>query len=345
MDGRLDGFYSQGKKGSPAYILVVQDVFSRFIFAKALESKAEVTAAFSRIIEETGRKCEEFQSDRGTEFVSAAFQARLKNMGIRHRLKVGPQDLGTLDRAIGTMRATLSRRTAEGGPWWEELDAAVKSMNNSEHAALFMQEPAEVQDDPDLRFDLRYKNAEMAEENQELAKKRAARLEDKGAFRTLLPPKTGFRRRAGQQNWSEKVHYFKAIEGAHVVDSDGNSFPMSTVLPVPLRTAASAPSTLAQAGSERVDEKRRIALRPWLQDLIDTTRRAGDEGITTHRLGRTMASKPGFTNALKEQRASIAQAVTLFPELRVERRRGHTIVFVAAGAPLPRAGTLDTFAQ
>ena len=343
--GDLMDFTAKAKKGSPAYILIVQDVFSRFIFAKALKSKAEVTAAFSRIIKETGRKCEEFQSDKGSEFVSAAFQARLKNMGIRHRLKVGPQDLGTLDRAIGTLRATLSRRTAEGGPWWEELDAAVKSMNESEHSALFMQEPAEVQDDPDLRFDLRYQNAEMAQENQELAKKRAARLEDKGAFRTLLPPKTGFRRRAGQQNWSEKIHSVRTIQGGHVVDSDGNSFPMSTVLPVPLRTAPSAPSTFAQGGSERVDERRRIALRPWLQDIIDATRRAGDKGITTHRLGRAMASKAGFIDALKEQKASIAQVVALFPELRVERRKGHTIVFVTTEAPLPRAGTLDSFAQ
>ncbi len=34
------------KKGAPVYILLVQDIFSRFLFATALRSKAEVESAF-----------------------------------------------------------------------------------------------------------------------------------------------------------------------------------------------------------------------------------------------------------------------------------------------------------
>ena len=36
------------KKGAPVYVLIVQDIFSRFLFAKALRSKAEVETAFFR---------------------------------------------------------------------------------------------------------------------------------------------------------------------------------------------------------------------------------------------------------------------------------------------------------
>ncbi len=36
------------KKGAPVYVLIVQDIFSRFLFAKALRSKAEVETAFLR---------------------------------------------------------------------------------------------------------------------------------------------------------------------------------------------------------------------------------------------------------------------------------------------------------
>ena len=36
------------KQGAPAYALIVQDIFSRFLFAKALRSKAEVETAFFR---------------------------------------------------------------------------------------------------------------------------------------------------------------------------------------------------------------------------------------------------------------------------------------------------------
>ena len=343
--GDLLDYQAKSTKGSPMHVMIIQDVFSRFIFAKALQSKAEVTAAFSRIVEETGRKCEEFSTDRGSEWTSAAFQTRLNNLGIRHRLKVGPQDLATLDRAIGTLRATLSRRTAEGGTWWEELDAAVKSMNESEHPALFLNEPGEVTGDDDLRFDLRYHNAEMATENQEEAKKRGERLQAKGAFRTLLPPKTGFRRRAGQQNWSEKIHTVQEIQGGRVVDTEGNSYPMSTVLPVSSTTAPTAASSFAQGGSTRINEKRQIALRPWLRDMMDVIRQAGDSGVSISVFGKKMREKPGFAQTLKEQKATVAQAVELFPEIRVEKRGSSSNLTLASDAPIPRSGTLDAFAR
>ena len=343
--GDLMDYTAKSNKGSPMYVMILQDVFSRFIFAKALRSKAEVTAAFSRIVEDTGRKPEEFDTDRGSEWTSAAFQTRLNNLGIRHRLKVGPQDLATLDRAIGTLRATLSRRTAEGGTWWEELDAAVKSMNESEQQALFMNEPGEVKDDKDLRFDLRYHNAEMATENQEQAKKRGERLQAKGAFRTLLPPKTGFRRRAGQQNWSEKIHMVQAIESGRVVDTEGNSYPMSTVLAVSKATAPTSASTFAQGGSTKINEKRRIALRPWLRDMMDVVRQAGDAGIDMAALSKKMREKAGFADQLKDQKATLTQIVELFPEFSLERQKGATKVNLASDAPVARPGTLHAFAS
>ena len=343
--GDLLDYTAKSSKGSPTYVMIIQDVFSRFIFAEALRSKTEVTAAFSRVVQESGRKCEEFNTDRGSEWTSAAFQTRLNNLGIRHRMKVGPQDLATLDRAIGTLRATLSRRTAEGGTWWEELDAAVKSMNESDHTALFMNEPAEVMGDEDLRFDLRYHNAEMAKENQEAAEKRGQRLRAKGAFRTLLPPKTGFRRRAGQQNWSEKIHTVQDVQGGRVVDTEGNSYPMSTVLAVSATTAPIAASSFAQGGSTRINEKRRIALRPWLQDMMDAVRQAGDAGIDVALLSRKMREKAGFADQLKDQKATLTQIVELFPEFSVERQ-GNTIrVKLASDAPIARPGTLDAFAR
>jgi len=330
----LMDYTAKSIKGSPVYVLILQDVFSRFIFATALKSKAEVGTAFSRIVEETGRKPEELSTDKGSEFMSAGFQARLSNLGIRHRVKIGPQDLATLDRAIGTLRATLSRRTAEGGPWWEELNAAVKSMNNTEHSALFFEEPGDVEDDENLRFDLRYHNAEMAAENQEQAEKRAARLKAKGAFRTLLPLKTGFRRRAGQQNWSEKIHIVAEIQGGTVVDTEGDSYRMSMVLPVSATTNVARASSFAQGGSAKIREKRRIALRPWLPDMMDVIRQAGDNGISLSVFTRRMRDKPGFAQALKEQRATAAQAVEVFDEIRSEKSGSTTTLFLTADAPI-----------
>ncbi len=64
----------------------------------------------------------------------------------------------------------LSRRTTDGNSWYTELSAAVKSMNASKHSSLFMREPDDVIGDKELRFELRYKNAEMRQENVQLAK-------------------------------------------------------------------------------------------------------------------------------------------------------------------------------
>ena len=45
--GDIIDFQSKtAKKGAPVYILLVQDIFSRFLFATALRSKAEVESAF-----------------------------------------------------------------------------------------------------------------------------------------------------------------------------------------------------------------------------------------------------------------------------------------------------------
>ena len=101
-----------------------------------------------------------------------------------------------------------------------------------EHSALFNRDPDDVKGDEDLDFDLRYKNAEMRQVNVNLTKTRGETLETQGAFRTFIPtaPGSGLRRRAGQQNWSEKIHQV-ASAGANgrVIDTEGESYRMSMV--------------------------------------------------------------------------------------------------------------------
>ena len=144
------------------------------------------------------RKPNQLNTDSGSDFTNQSFQAMLERESIMHVTKEGPQDLATLDRAIGELRAVLSRRTTGGKQWYEVLKAAIAGMNAVEHSALFNREPDDVAGDEDLRFDLRYKNAEMRQVNVKLARTRGENLEQQGAFRTLLKPTTAFRRRAGQ---------------------------------------------------------------------------------------------------------------------------------------------------
>ena len=76
----LIDFQSKAKKrNAPVYVLLVQDIFSRFLFAAALSSKAEVEAAFLRILRESKRKPEQLTTDLGSEFTNASFQAMLEH--------------------------------------------------------------------------------------------------------------------------------------------------------------------------------------------------------------------------------------------------------------------------
>ena len=336
-------FQAKENKSGEVYILVVQDIFSRFLWARALTSKTQVGTAFLRLIEDTGRTPKELNTDGASEFTSQAFQRMLLSKDIKHRVKEGPQDLATLDRAIGTLRATLVRRVAQGGSWSEELQAAVASMNNTDHKALYEREPGEVKGDKDLRFNLRYKNAEMASENAELAHKRGEALEEKGAFRTLLKPLTGFKRRAGQQNWGEELHNVAEVKHARVTDTEGNSFPMSLVKAVPAASTQVAAPSLAKGGSVKTDEKRRGMLRGYLPQLLAFVRRAGDTGLSIHKASKQMGAVQGFSEDLKKARATLPQMVALFPEIRVDRRKGHQVLHVSDNVPQPRAGTLDAF--
>ena len=115
-----------------------------------MSSKAEVEAAFVRILRDSKRKPEQLTTDLGSEFTNASFQAMLDQERIFHTPKEALQDLATLDRAIGELRKVLSRRVTDGGEWYEELGAAVKSMNGTEHTALFNRDPDDVAPDKDL---------------------------------------------------------------------------------------------------------------------------------------------------------------------------------------------------
>ena len=51
-------------------VLIVQDIFSRYLWAEPISSKTQVRRAFEDILDKSGRKCRELNCDRGTEFTS-----------------------------------------------------------------------------------------------------------------------------------------------------------------------------------------------------------------------------------------------------------------------------------
>ena len=330
-------------------VLFVQDIFSRYLWVEPISSKTQVRRAFEDILDKSGRKPRELNTDKGTEFTSREFQTMLARRSIQYREKVGKNDIATVDRAMGTLRDMLARRGADaaaGGDWLAELPKAVASYNKLDHSALHDNAPGEVEGDKDLRFQLRYENAEKRMENAEQAQERKRKLESTGAFRTLLQP-TAFKRRAGVPNWSSEVHNVADATTAQVTDTKGNKFDTRMVLPV---SAVSSAVQAAPRGTAPRDAQRRDATKRFLPQLLDIVMRAGSGGMTLALAGRTMAAKQDFSRVLKEQRMTFRQFLDVHPGNFNVQIRGNASKVYAVPAAAARTrerpdGTLVHFAR
>ena len=170
------------KRGDVTYtsVLLCQDIFSRYLWAEPISNKTQVRHAFEDILDKSQRKPRELNTDMGSEFTSREFQSMRVRRGIYHCGKVGLNNIATLDCAMGTLKDMIARRSADeaaGGDWLTELPTAVQCYNRLDHNALHQHAPAEVAGDDDLRFQLRYENAEKRFDNIET--QRSARKSSK----------------------------------------------------------------------------------------------------------------------------------------------------------------------
>ena len=80
---------------------------------------------------------------------------------IQHRLKIGVNDLATIDRVGGVIKDMIAQHMGEmGGDWLTHLAPTIATYNQLDHTALYNNAPVEVKDDGDLRFRLRMANAD-----------------------------------------------------------------------------------------------------------------------------------------------------------------------------------------
>ena len=71
----IDYTSSPSKNGGEKYILVVQDIFTRKLYARALlrNDPRTVTTAFKEIVQQAKESPEELNTDKGGEFIGNAF--------------------------------------------------------------------------------------------------------------------------------------------------------------------------------------------------------------------------------------------------------------------------------
>ena len=263
---------SNNPNASFRYILVVQNVFSRELYVRALKSKdAETVAgAFKHILDENfppGR----VDTDNGPEF-QGPFQQLLAREKITHILK-DPNDknsLGTIDRAIQLFKQALFRRMAaeHTSNWSSLLTATVNGMNETVHSALHGRVPEQVEVDDVLQFHLRQEASEALQRNHDNNEARVAKLQRLGAFRPA-DSRRSFQR-SFHPKYSDSLHRVTDVDMmGNIKDEHGNSYSSKRVLAVPATTNRAAPAQAigGMRGSLLTENVRKASLHPFADRL------------------------------------------------------------------------------
>ena len=281
------------------YVLIVQDIFSRVIFTKALKFKDQetVTEAFKEIVRGAGVP-DRIDTDAGNEF-KGVFNDFLQEKRIYHSVADirNKNARGTLDAAIRTLRQQLGRTQTEEQrrDWAELLPGATQAYNRTVHSSLIGRAPAEVYGNDDLTFKLRERAAQDIQKNSKLVEKRAERLQNLGAFRDELVQKNKFER-AYQPRYEDKVRRVASVKGGTVIDETGKAFPTRHVLAVrPESTAVSTEGL--HGGSARIDRVRLESLEPYRARIEAFVAQGGKTENEVVRFMKDLDGLEALTNA------------------------------------------------
>ena len=90
------------------YLLVVIDVFSKFLWVRPMKNKTahSLVQAFNFILSEK-RKPEKLRTDKGTEFINESFQQYLKKQGIQFYTVTNEPEATVVERVNRTLKSKL----------------------------------------------------------------------------------------------------------------------------------------------------------------------------------------------------------------------------------------------
>ena len=97
------------------YVLLVQDIFTRFAWAELLKSRDHAPDMVQRILERAKAAPTVLTTDEDSVFTGGRFQAMLKRNDIVHVLKRSREELATIDRLIGQARLPSRYAPAPAG--------------------------------------------------------------------------------------------------------------------------------------------------------------------------------------------------------------------------------------
>ena len=283
----LIDFSSAPSKDGERFVLVVQRVFDRKLWTKALRDKRPETVAeaFGTILQQMSERPRSVTTDLGSEF-GQAFNDLMTQQGItiQKKSKDDINAIATIDAAIGRWKKALARvaRRRRTDDWASLVDAVTTGQNGVPNESyLEGKAPDEVEGDQELRKKLRAKNQEFREHNAKEAGDRAQALVEAGQFRVMLSA-GGMFTRTFKPKWSEQVYKLDRVDGAFAYDTEGNAHPTKFTQPVVGNAEDLPPRRIEQGGSAQAEERKRRVLgelagmvRDWLGASTKTFTQVG----------------------------------------------------------------------
>lgn len=321
----MDMSQNPSQPGGQQYILVVQDVFTRRLFAEALADKSHgtVAEAFRKILDShASAELQQVTTDQGAEF-RGDFADLLENRDIPHVVANQTNSMATLDRAIKTIREALARRLQAQRStgrrivgktptrnWAEVLQQTIRGINDSPHKRLHGDTPNEAAKNKSLQFDLLVRASKDLFKNHDNIVKRGEDLKQAGAFRRELP-KRDFEK-ADQPKHSGEVEKVARVRGATVVTTSGSEVPTRRALPVDKSTAR----TVEIDNTSGADRRKQLALRPFANRLREHLRTKEGKKALIQTAAEFLRRDSAFQVALRAAGVTYFTAfLRLFPDV------------------------------
>ena len=138
------------------YLLLFQDMFSRYIYAELLKKKdgKSVSLAAEKILKTTPHNYKYLQTDNGSEFYSLPFKSLMKKLNINHYSTYNRETKAAyIERAIKSLKHVLYKSMTHRNKigFLDELKHIIQSYNERPHKGLAYKSPTQVHNMTDLR--------------------------------------------------------------------------------------------------------------------------------------------------------------------------------------------------
>jgi len=310
------------------YVLVVQDIFSRYAWAEPIDSPMVAYKGLEEVLHRAGNTPDEITTDADPGFQTKSFNELLTTRGIHHTIREGRNDLASVDRLISTLKRALATDAADDGE--ATVASVVAGYNDSSHPRLLQGAPDDLRKpggeigNKIMYFRREEEEAKNIQQNTDEIKKRAGKLSE--GFRVYVH-KESLGRRVGDARWGRQIHTGE-VDGAFVKDEAGEHHPTKEVLPVPVdSTALAEPKAKINAKAQGLLQRYAARAEAYLAAKEDRR----DHASTLHRV----LSRDGYD--IKEavgaaglsQKAVMASFVNAFPaKFRLVTPKGGGTSFV-----------------